>query len=60
MGISFGPVQIQSGSELNAEFQQQIDERIAIIEIDGNLSRDEAETLAYQPENVRTIVWSML
>ncbi len=41
---------------LMRDFETVLDERISINEIDGNLSRIEAETIAIAPENIRRIV----
>ncbi|MBA4183187.1 MAG: hypothetical protein H0X49_04155 [Acidobacteria bacterium] len=41
---------------LMRDFETILDERISIIEIEGNLSRIEAETIATAPENIRRVV----
>ncbi len=51
----------KAGTILNDEslftnFETILNERISIIEFDGNLSRIEAEAIANAPENIRRIV----
>jgi hypothetical protein len=45
--------------DLFEQFNVLLDERIAIIEIDGNLSRVEAETIATEAEIIRLLVLSL-
>lgn len=41
------------------QFNTVLEERIAIIEFDGNLSRPEAEEIATEAENIRQLVLSL-
>jgi len=41
------------------QFNTVLEERIAIIEVDGNLSRPEAEAIASEAENIRQIILSL-
>ncbi len=45
---------------LFGKFNINMDERIAINEVDQNLSRVEAETIAIEPENIRQIVLGLV
>lgn len=47
---------VLSNENLFNDFQTIVEERISIFEIDGNLSRIEAEKVATMPENIRQIV----
>ncbi|MFN2391162.1 MAG: DUF6371 domain-containing protein [Pyrinomonadaceae bacterium] len=53
---NFAVEKIQADANLMREFETILDERISIVEIDGNLSRKEAERICTQPANVRQIV----
>ncbi len=50
---------VLSDESLFAKMETVVNERISILEIDGNLSRTEAETIAYAPGNLRNIALSV-
>jgi hypothetical protein len=50
------PGEILSNKSLSIDFQIALNERAAIIEIDGNLSRIEAETIAASKESIQQIL----
>jgi hypothetical protein len=50
---------VLSDESLFAKLETVVNERISILEIDGNLSRTEAETIAYTPDYLRSVVMSI-
>jgi hypothetical protein len=45
--------------KLKRDFETILDERKSILVIDGGLSETEAERICRQPENLRSVAWSV-
>ncbi len=50
---------VLNDEQLQSDFQTILDEQLSILEIDGNLSRIEAETITNAPNNLRRIIQTL-